>query len=389
MSQIRRMGSPAVRLIHLAEYGGPYGGSFVPIVHGVLSAAQERGWTAEAIFPERAEGRDWFAELKREGVSASVAPAGTRRELTRWLGERVAGDDVPLLLHTHFTTFDIPALQVARPRARTGVIWHVHTDSVRLGVRVRSGAKFALLGSRVDRILTPAESLAERIARWAPRAHVEAVSNAVDASSFPLASPTDRSRARAELGLRPDHKVILHFGWNWQLKGGELFLRTVKSLVEAGLGGFVALESRGGPEAEQLAGRLQLRDRVRMLEPVPHAGRLYAAADVFVSTSPAEGGIPFAIIEALCSGTPVVATDIPPHRQVGRDINACRLVPSDPNSLASAIVTTLERDPLEAAAEATLARSRTLERYGLEDWVERMFQRYEEILGQGAGAAQP
>jgi glycosyltransferase involved in cell wall biosynthesis len=105
-----------------------------------------------------------------------------------------------------------------------------------------------------------------------------------------------------------------------------------------------------------------------------------------VSTSPAEGGIPFAIIEALCSGTPVVATDIPPHRQVGRDISACRLVPSDPDSLASGIVTTLERDPADAAAEATLARSRILERYGLEDWVERMFQRYEEILGQPARA---
>jgi glycosyltransferase involved in cell wall biosynthesis len=388
MSQIRRAGSPAVRLIHLAEYGGPYGGSFVPIIHGVLSAAEERGWTAEAIFPERAQGRDWFAELERAGISARLAPTGTRRELIRWLEALVAGHDAPLLLHTHFTTFDIPALKVARPRTRTGVFWHIHTDSVRLGVRLRRGAKLALLGSRVDRILTPAESLAERIARWAPRANVEAVSNAVDASRFPLASPADRSRARAEFGLPPDRKVILHFGWNWHLKGGELFLRTVKGLAEAGHEGFVALESRGGPEAERLASRLQLRDIVRVVGPVANAGRLFAAADVFVSTSPAEGGLPFAIIEALCSGTPVVATDIPPHRQLGRDISACRLAPPDPNSLASAIVTTLERDPLDAAGEAALARSKVLERYGLEDWVERMFQRYEEVLGQPAAAVQ-
>jgi glycosyltransferase involved in cell wall biosynthesis len=380
MSQ--RAGSPGVRLIHLAEYGGPYGGSFVSLVRGILTAARERGWTAEAVFPERAQGRDWFGELERAGISTRLAPTGTRRDLTRWLEALVSGNDAPLLLHTHFTTFDIPALKVARSRDRTAVIWHIHTDSVRLGVRVRSGAKFALLGSRVDRILTPAESLAERIARWAPRAHVEAVSSAVDASRFPLASPTDRSRARAELGLGPDRTVILHFGWNWQLKGGELFLRTVKNLEEAGLDGFVALESRGGPEAERLASRLELQDKVRMLEPVAHPGRLFAAADVFVSTSPAEGGIPFAIIEALCSGTPVVATDIPPHRQAGRDISACRLAPSDPSSLASAIVTTLERDPLDAAAEAGLARSLTLERYGLQDWVARIFARYEEVLGQ-------
>ena len=206
----------------------------MPSVRAILATAQERGWAAEAIFPEHARSRDWFAELKRQGLTIRVAPtgtrkslgrSGTRKSLGRWLTELVAEGDTSgsLVLHTHFTAFDIPALVAARSRGRTGVIWHIHTNDARLRGRLRSGAKFAILGSRVDRILTPAESLVERIARWAPRARVEAVSNALDESRFPLASTEDRERARAEFGLSRDAKVILHFGWNWELKGGELF----------------------------------------------------------------------------------------------------------------------------------------------------------------------
>ena len=45
----RRLGSATVasgvRLVHLAGYGGPYAGSFVPMLRGVMRAARDRGWS--------------------------------------------------------------------------------------------------------------------------------------------------------------------------------------------------------------------------------------------------------------------------------------------------------------------------------------------------------
>ena len=152
--------------------------------------------------------------------------------------------------------------------------------------------------------------------------------------------------------------------------------------METGIERLVALESQGGPEAEELAHRLKLEGIVRRLGPVSNTWSLLAAADVFVSTSPAEGGFPFAILEALCSGTPVVATDIPPHRHGARGIAACRLAPLEPSALAAAIVTTMARNAEDAASEAAIARSRIVEQYGLGDWVGRMLSRYEQVLAE-------
>ena len=58
-----------------------------------------------------------------------------------------------------------------------------------------------------------------------------------------------------------------------------------------------------------------LAERVHLLGEVPHAdlASLFSAADLFLTSSPAEGSN-FALLEALACGTPPVASDIPAHR---------------------------------------------------------------------------
>ena len=85
---------------------------------------------------------------------------------------------------------------------------------------------------------------------------------------------------------------------------------------------FLGVTVGGGDPARELVGRRGLGDLVRVLEPDPDVRRLYAAADVFASTSRAEG-MPFSVAEALCSGVAVVASDLPGHRAVAGDVAAC------------------------------------------------------------------
>jgi glycosyltransferase involved in cell wall biosynthesis len=92
--------------------------------------------------------------------------------------------------------------------------------------------------------------------------------------------------------------------------------------------------------------------------------RLYRAAHVFVHVSLTEG-VPQVLVEALASGTPVVATDVGGVRGMLADGRAGLLVrPGDPNALAAAVVRVVEDDRLRMqliGRGLELARERTLE----------------------------
>ncbi len=70
-------------------------------------------------------------------------------------------------------------------------------------------------------------------------------------------------------------------------------------------------------------------------------GSLYRVARVFVSPSFAEGfGLP--LLEAMSAGSTVIASDIPPHREVGGEV-PFYFPPGDPRSLANLIDEELHR----------------------------------------------
>ena len=112
-------------------------------------------------------------------------------------------------------------------------------------------------------------------------------------------SPTARQEVRAELGLGPEHYVLLFVGSGWERKGLRFAVEALGRvsgcapvLLVAGRG-----DSRALPDCE----------RVRYLGPRGDVPRLLAAADAFVLPTLYE---PFsnACLEALAAGLPVITT---------------------------------------------------------------------------------
>src|SRR5436309_227663 len=106
-----------------------------------------------------------------------------------------------------------------------------------------------------------------------------------------------------------------------------------------------------------------VRDHVHFVGRVPSADlpRWYATGDIFVS--PATGGESFGIVlvEAMASGKPVVASDIPGYRcVVSPDRNGLLAPPGDPERLAHALAS-LALDPARQAELARRGRERALE----------------------------
>jgi glycosyltransferase involved in cell wall biosynthesis len=376
------------RLVILAAYHGQFEGSFIPMIRAVAREAQRRGWMVEMGFQESAERTRWFRDLgvERLGPVDAIPDAG-RRATAGWIAHRLA-EPGPVILHTHFTRYDLPGAWVARRRPETSLIWHVHTPAYR-GPRanVRNAIKYGIVGREVDAILASGPDPAKGVLRvGAPRDRVEVLGSAIDTEAFPLASPEHRRATRVRLGVPQDRRVMLHFAWDWYLKDGDLFLAFVRALRERASDGPLGITVRGGPRAEQEVRRLGLEDAVTVMDPMPEVQELFVAADAFISCSRVEGQ-PFAVIEALCCGLPIVATDLPGHHDICDGLASCRVVGRDPHALAAAAEELLSRSEEDAHAQALAAREAMVARFDLGPWVERLFERYERVLAnQPAGS---
>src|SRR5688500_338403 len=152
------------RLIQLADFDRPRGGSFLPMLQGVASAARERGWRSELAFFDSAAEASWVGELAADGFEVHLAPSGLRdrdRGLSRWVAELaqpVDGD--PVVLHAHFTGFDVALALAARNQPDVHAIWHLHSPlPANPWHFARALLKQGILGRGIDAFLCPADNI--------------------------------------------------------------------------------------------------------------------------------------------------------------------------------------------------------------------------------------
>ena len=375
-----------MRIVHLADYAAPYGGSYISRLCRALEAARVKGWRSEVVLPSSARGRPWIVDIEARQAPVRFAPDGNRWQLTRWVAGLVRESHEQTLLHSHFATFNLPALLGARSRKGTLVFWHVHnTLYADFGIRARNTLTFGVLGHFVDGILCVAPDVVDSVrSRCSPRSRTHLLMNGIDSQRFPPASAEDRRAAREALGLPLEAQVILHFGWDWHRKGGDLFLEAVRLLAAEGVPGLVALTVGSGEPARLAVDELGLGRSVQVLGPFPDVRPLLAAADVFVSPSRGEG-MPLAVVEALSTGVAVVATDLVGQAVIGRGLKAFRLTGFEPREIADAVGSLLGRDAQTLASDAEAAHQHIRATRDLAPWAERLIGLYERAASSAAG----
>ncbi|HTX81749.1 MAG TPA: glycosyltransferase family 1 protein [Streptosporangiaceae bacterium] len=218
---------------------------------------------------------------------------------------------------------------------------------------------------RAAAVTAPSEASLADIRRHYPSAPNPAlVPNGVDLTQF-SAVPADSVAVARQRYALPD-QFILAIGAHRPHKNHEVLVR---ALAELPAHMSVVIVGYVDPSFQQplpgLIARLGLESRVRLVPGVADSllPAVYRAASVFAFPSLAEGfGMP--VLEAMASGIPVVASDIPPVAEVTG--SAATLVsPTDVAAWASA-VTAMLADPALARrrceAGAAIARSLSWER---------------------------
>lgn len=168
-----------------------------------------------------------------------------------------------------------------------------------------------------------------------------------------------RIAIRAELGLPADATVLLSVGRLHHQKG-QVDLVCATAGVYANRPDIRLLIAGDGPERErldELVDALALQDVVRLLGHRQDAALLMDAADLFVFPSHFEG-TPFALLEAMAHGLPVVAAAFGGADEILEHGRTGRLVPvGRPGALRSAIVEALA-DPRGLERMAAAGRER-------------------------------
>ena len=164
-----------------------------------------------------------------------------------------------------------------------------------------------------------------------------------DESFFANITDKEIEKVKNKYKLNPDKKFIYFIGnleprknLSTLVKAYQLLPKVIKdeySLILAGGKGWKTESTEA-----TIAAAIELGEDVRHLGFIDQqdSPALYQAASLFVMPSMYEGfGMP--ILEAMASGTPVVASDIPILREVGADI-ALYANPTSPESFRDAII---------------------------------------------------
>jgi glycosyltransferase involved in cell wall biosynthesis len=266
-------------------------------------------------------------------------------------------------------------LVAARLRRRPLLAYAHGGDVADYAMRSRIHRSLAgLVARHADAVVTNSADTAGYVERLGATARV--IPPGVDMTEFcpPAGGAAERRALREQLGL-PQGLVALLLGTLSERKGADVFAAAIE-LAAAGAGGpgWAGVMVGDGPLAADLAAAHPSLDQ-RGAVPADQVPAWLRAVDVVVVPSRREP-LGLAAVEALASGTPVVASSVGGLLDVVRDgENGLLIPPDDPAALAAALRRLGDaklRRRLEEAGPASVARHdlRTVTGEMAEVWLE-------------------
>ena len=301
------------------------------------------------------------------------------------------------LVHAHWV---IPAgAIVALSRIRIPFVVSLHGSDIFLAERHPIvGAAARMVFRRAGAVTACSEDLRRRgLQLGAREADSRVVPYGVDTERF-APDPIIRARTRQAHALTETTPLLVTAGRLVRKKGFEYLIDGLAAIVRRHPDAVLVVVGEGDLENELSARVAQngLGDHVRFVGAVrqPEVGEWFSAADIVVVPSVRDDagnvdGLPNVLLEALASGTPVVATRVGGIESVARDGETARLIPErDASALAETIDQLLDR-PEMAQALGQRARNQMRRSHGWTGVADRFEAAYAHALRASASIARP
>ena len=401
------------RKILFIHHGGGIGGAPISMLQLVA-----------ALDPERYEPRVYFSQpgpiidLARDmGVHAEVYPLFSAffygahvpmrlRMLVRFLSQfwstmratrTLVRRERPDLIHLN-TSVLVPAA-VAVKREGIPLVWHSR-EAPGPNPWLRRW-HVGIMSRLSDRIVAASRFVGEA---FTGLNEVNVVHNSVDLEDYMVDKQKVRASVRREFGLTLTAPVVGMLGTVQTVKGHDLLLRAAQRVVRQVPDARFLIITGGVDEAYRRswrgrvkrALRLPLDNLERMRRRVETLGmqdhfvftgfrmdipELMAAIDVLTFLPQAPEGFGRPLIEAMAIGSPIVASDIGPTREIMGEETGLLVRPGDERELAEALINLLTDPPMRADM-GRAGRERVESMFTLDRQVELIQRLYDEVIEQ-------
>lgn len=373
-------------IIQAADYAPTYSGNFIASLQAAAGECRAHGYRVVWVLPDIVTNYDWFRQLSAEKDFTAYT-------LARGLGwvayakalSRIAIAENAALIHTHFSTYDISAWLAQAVCAvnsrRVRLVWHAHsafTENSRTR-RIKDFVKLGLLG-RSCQVVPVSGALGESVAeRGCPRTRINVIDNGIDIDHATARRKT-REEVRGEWQIPDGAAVMLGFGWTPLRKGVDTMLEALALLLKEGRNAVLVIA--GTEELQRFIDKWPDRailQRVRVIPPAERVGELFAASDLFLSPSRAEGWC-YGVAEAMLNEVPVATAKIPPLSWANDAPGVYFCHPGDGGSLAASIRQITALPPAQRRDTGALAKKFVMGRYSARQWGRQIWTLYERIL---------
>lgn len=351
-----------------------------------------RGGGAEAMLTRLATAQPGVADeiivaslLPAEGHIERLAAAGVKVVELRFdrLGGAAAGlftlakliaDNRPDIVQGwmyHGDLAALVALLMSGRRKHTRLIWSIRCSDMdlrRYGRGLRMVVKACTLLSSWPDLVTAnsGAGLKSHLALGYRPRRAEVVANGIDIDEF-RPDPAVRQAVRGELGIPQDATLLAHVARVDPMKDHGSFLAAMTELPDL----FALLVGVGTENLAAARNVLRLGRR-------HDVARLFAAADLAVSSSRFGEGFSNALAEGMACGLPAVATDVGDAKLILGDTGLV-VPPENPHALAAAI-RALAAEPAPARAERRRkARARIVEQFAMAHAIQRYGELYASL----------
>jgi glycosyltransferase involved in cell wall biosynthesis len=310
---------------------------------------------------------DYAAELRSRGVSVTVLgidgaihlPAGIVH-----IARLVRQVDPAVVQGWMYHGNLLAALAHRLGGRRRPLYWNLRASNVdvaRYGRVVRSGAWLSRWPDVV--IANSHAGVKFHVAEGFRPRRIEVIGNGIDTQRF---QPDMKAHAavRAELGIAKDAIVAVHAARVDPMKDHPALLAALAAVPD-----ITGLLAGAGTE------RLSVPQNVRALGLRHDLPRLYAAADIVVSSSAFGEGFSNVIAEGMSTGLIPIATDVGDAREIIGD-SGYLVAPGDVAALAGALAAVANDPAAERFARGKRARARIAELYPMMKMVDQYARLY-------------
>jgi sugar transferase (PEP-CTERM/EpsH1 system associated) len=289
----------------------------------------------------------------------------------------------PHVVHTHAWGTLLEGFVAAR-LARVPFV--VHGEHGTLQLRGYQARIQRWAWGRTNQVLSVSKKLSERMASATGFAaeRILTIQNGVDFSRF---SPSLREAARLELGLDADTLALGTVGRLVPVKDHASLIESFARLRDRGISfkGFIAGEGPLRADLEAQIASRGLGDHVTLLGQRRDIERIFAALDVFVLSSKSEG-MSNTILEAMASGTPIVATNVGGAEELVEDGRTGVLVPRENSEVLADALARMAANAVRRRDMGVASRLKAETEFSLPRMLRDYDALYTGLVADGSGA---